>query len=135
MSGRSSLLSKQLPPFTLLMRHLHCPQERTLLQFQRCPLTQGAVLWRHGAWPCGKRPKKVDEPANCVLSKSLSVHCFIPPEFVGARLAPKQPLVYSLFPPIQAGTSPQEEVVLTQAVACSCGHCGPLSPGMALVPC
>lgn len=45
-----------------------------------------------------------------MLSKSLSV---IPLEFVGARFAPKQPWAYSVFPPVQPGTDPQEKGVLT----------------------
>lgn len=135
MSERSSLLSRQLPPFAVFVRHLHSPQESTLLQFQECLLTQGAGLWRLVRDSRAGKDKKVDEPVNCTLSKSLSISCFIPPEIVGARFAPKQPLVYSIFPPEQPGTGPQEEGVLTQGGAYSCSHCRPLSPGTALVPC
>lgn len=84
-------------------------------------------------WPCRDRTKKTDEPINGALSKSLSISCFIPPEFVGVRFAPEQSLVYSIFPPVQPGTGPEEEGVLAQGVAGSCGRCVPLSPGTAPV--
>lgn len=129
MAERSSLLLRQLPPFTLVVRQLHCPQESTWLQFQGCPLTQSAVLQRLVGDSHARKDLKHRWACKLHVFQS-TISRFIPPDFVGMMFSPNNLWFTAFFLLFSLGHIPRRKESWHRGK-----HAAAWCPGIAPVPC